>query len=259
MVMKNLIKRHEIADFSIVELGTVESTMTYAKDLHDKQAVFTKNQLTARGKGGRKWEVKEGNFYLSISLIPQNKKLNELPQLSFVSAIALRDSFIEVAKKVKVNLNIKCKWPNDILINDKKISGILLESELDIQKDKLKRLIIGIGVNVIFSPKCNLLYKCTDLKEEGVDINATDLMKIFFNHFDKYYNEWIDYGFTGIRNEWLKNAYNLNKEIIVKNIKGEESDRGIFLDLDNDGNIKLKHKNGNVIKIYSGDVFGIQS
>jgi biotin-(acetyl-CoA carboxylase) ligase len=79
-------------------------------------------------------------------------------------------------------------------------------------------------------------------------------MKIFFLSFNKYYNEWKQYGFSGIRKEWLKNAYNIGKSIIVKDVEGNETNKGIFIDVDTEGNILLKNDN-KIEKIFSGDVF----
>jgi len=263
--MNKLIKKHIIKDFSIDEFDAVESTMDITRVMPDKHGSFTKNQTNGRGKNGRKWESKTGNLFFSVSVKPKNKTPDEIGQLSFVTAITLIATIENVLQEIKgiyapnlpndyltKSLDIKCKWPNDVLINGKKVAGILIESEIDQSKNEMKYVVIGMGVNVIHSPE-NVMYPATNLSKEGIKIDATDLMKYFVSNFNEVYQDWLESGFSIIRKAWLENAYKLNEEISV-NIDNETT-TGIFKDLDDTGTLLIEEKNGNIKKILSGDVF----
>lgn len=149
-------------------------------------------------------------------------------------------------------LEIKCKWPNDVLVNGKKIAGILIESEVDATTKEVTQAVIGIGVNVLYSPE-NVMYPATNLEQEGLRIDSADLMKRFVSHFNEVYKEWLNAGFKNTRKSWLENAHRLGEEISVK--ISEEITVGIFKDLDETGTLIIKRKYGKIIKICSGDVF----
>jgi BirA family biotin operon repressor/biotin-[acetyl-CoA-carboxylase] ligase len=247
--MNKLIKKHIIKDFSISEFDVMESTMDITRTMPDKHGSFTKNQTNGRGTNGRKWEAKIGNLFLSICVKPENKTVNEATQLSFVTAITLINTLKELSKN---KLNIKCKWPNDVLIDGKKIAGILLESEIDRTKNEMKYVVIGVGVNVIYSPD-NVIYPTTNLAKEGIKIDATDLMKKFVSQFSESYKTWKNTGFKNIRESWLKHAYKLNEHISVK--INEEKVEGVVEDLDWKGSLIIREPNGSIKTIISGDTF----
>ena len=238
----NLKNEYYVKDFRVLEFDVLENTMKPLFVPKDKDVVFTDDQKSAKGKGNREWKVKKGNLYLTSFL---NAKDFKQPFLfTFVAAIAMRrviESFVGVDKKVQ------CKWPNDILIDGKKCVGILLE--LDSKTQFLK---VAAGVNIIFYPE-NVSYAATCLKEQGSDVCAKEFLDKFVEVFSSCCSEFKAKGFEVIRNEWLKYAYNLRKQITVK--LDEKEYIGVFEDLDKEGNLVLKLENGAVQKISSGDVF----
>jgi len=250
--MNNLIKTHFLNNFNIQEYDVVESTMDIARTLNDRSCAFTKEQTKGRGKNDRKWEAKRGNLFLSICIKPQRQSINEVAQLSFVTSVALANVLKRISDDNKLNLNINCKWPNDVLIDGKKIAGILLESEIKNGVGTPLTTIIGIGVNVLFSPE-NVMYPTTNLLNEGIKIDATELMKKLVEEFDVLYYNWLNQKFSNIRNLWLNYAYKLGKEISVKTTN--ITTNGIFENLDEDGTLIIRKDNGEVIEILSGDVF----
>jgi BirA family biotin operon repressor/biotin-[acetyl-CoA-carboxylase] ligase len=190
---------------------------------------------------GRNWVSPSGNLYFSLVLKPK-KSLEISSQLSFVAAVCLGLVLAELSNDAK---RINYKWPNDILIDDKKVAGILLESDAGF-------VILGIGVNIKSHPQ-NTNYPACNLEDQGFAIDdKINLLKKFLDNFSNLYQKWQDFGFTPIRNLWLNQAYNLNKEINVN--LPNKSLRGVFKNLDEQGNLVLE-TDKKIQLITSGEVF----
>ncbi|MDR3289980.1 MAG: biotin--[acetyl-CoA-carboxylase] ligase [Rickettsiales bacterium] len=191
--------------------------------------IIAQTQTMGKGKANRVWKSENnGNLYFSMSI---NADANlDYSQISFIVSIALRSNIV----------NSISKWPNDILLNDKKCCGLILE------KDK-NNLIIGIGVNINEYPQ-DTNFLATSLKNEGIIVEKYSLLRGFLDSFNYYLNVWLEQGFLPIREEWLKRCYKFGGEIKV-------NDRvGIFNGFDKDGTLLFKCNN-KIEYIKSGDVF----
>ena len=135
--------------YQLVELDCVDSTNAEAKRLGEEGApdctiVWAKRQTSGRGRRGREWVSDEGNLYFSI-LLRMPYPMAAMTQLSFVAANAVADA-VSVAAPRGSFVNVK--WPNDVLLEGQKVSGILLEGEPDMETGAFKYLVIGVGVNI---------------------------------------------------------------------------------------------------------------
>lgn len=228
--------------FNIIEIEETTTVMDYIKKFKPNTVVVTNKQINGRGKYGRKWiSNKSNNLYLALSISMNNTNIN-YSNYCFLTSVAMLKSILELAN---CNINIKIKWPNDILLNNKKICGILLESDL-----YNKQLIIGVGVNIDDTPKFsdNVIFQATSLKQEGILIDKNKLINKFIDTFENYS---ID-NFNLIRKQLLNYSYNLNKTITVKT--GKNIITGIFVDIDDQGTLLL-NCGDSIKKIYSGDIF----
>lgn len=144
---------------------------------------------------------------------------------------------------------VQNKWPNDLLINEKKVAGLLLESKNNQQNCEL--IILGIGVNIDSHPD-STIFPASNLKELGIEITPEILLQKFLDKFDALYQNWLNFGFTNIRNAWLSKAYHLKEKISVR--EGENKIEGIFEDMDNDGSLILKIGD-ETKKITAADIF----
>jgi BirA family biotin operon repressor/biotin-[acetyl-CoA-carboxylase] ligase len=234
-------------NFLIHQFEELESTnktafeLTEAKKTFDREIILAKKQNAGRGRKDRNWTSPEGNLYFSIILQPQIS-IDKIPQISFVAAAALK-SIME-----KFTKNVCCKWPNDILIKNKKCAGILLESKIN-QKD-CEFVILGVGINIDSNPD-NTLFPATSLKNHQIEILPLELLEKFLDEFEKIYQNWLDFGFSSVRNLWLNNAFKLKEEIFIN--LGDQKINGIFIDLDMEGNLILQTPN-HLEKITVGDV-----
>ncbi len=227
----------------LINLEETSSTNEAVKELppfSDKVAISAKLQTKGRGRLNRVWQSPKGNVYLSLCLSLDT--LETAGQFSFLTALSL----MEAIESLCPTLEVQCKWPNDILIKGKKVSGILLET------DGFSRLIIGVGINLI-APHCKeVIYPITSLLEEGFKIEVQTMIKTFLYCFDKSLTRLNSEGFFPILKSWEKKAYGLGQPMIA-NLANEQI-QGVFYGLNEQGCLLLQKEN-EIIKITAGDVF----
>lgn len=271
--------------FRILAFEELGSTNDEAKRLAAEGAphgtvVWAKRQTAGRGRRGRTWASPEGNLFCSIivgtkgawsslslrerdGVRDSETRLphplphpNPLPRagegnpshLSFICALAVADmvrEFLPSHSPQKITL----KWPNDVLVDKKKISGILLEADLLAVNPWL---VAGIGVNVKHYPD-DTPYSCTSLKAEGVETTAETALHKLVSHFGKWLSILEKEGFAPVRAAWLNQAENLGGNIIAK--LSDKNIPGTFVNIDKNGALLLKDENGKLHTITSADVF----
>ena len=187
--------------------------------------VLAHEQTHGRGRRGNPWKgANDGNFAASLMTRPRYP-LPEWAQLSFVAALALHDVLSGLAPRAEVRL----KWPNDLLVGGKKISGILLETEGD-------ALILGVGVNLASAPSDEpgatclaAISRTVPTPEAFLDLLAPAFVVREARH--------IAHGFAATRADWLERASGLGEPIVAR-LPGAEH-RGIFEDVDETGALVL--------------------
>ena len=238
------ITRHRLDDVG----STNSHALDLARDGHLGPLWVTANrQLTGRGRHGRTWVSEPGNLYASLMLTDPAPvaKLSELP---LVAAVALAHA-VEDAGKLREMVQLK--WPNDLLVSGRKISGILLESA-QIGRGSVA-VVLGFGVNIRHHP-AKADYPTTSLSE----LNGTTDVDSVFTALESALMQWIGAwargtNFTEIRQQWLARAAGLGTPVRVR-----LSDRvieGRFRDLDDEGRFVLTGRDGKRITISAGDVF----
>lgn len=246
-----------INDYHLLAYECVDSTNEEAKRLAEGGAahgavIWAKEQTAGRGRLGRQWESKSGNLFVSLLLSPE-LPLAEAAQLSFVSAV----SAVEALQPLLPGEGrFSCKWPNDILLGDKKLGGILLESfttQTEASSKPKQWVVAGIGINIDSSPE-NALYPATCLKESGVElVSAKIVLTRFIESFIENYDNWMREGFPPIRASWLEKAYGIGQEVKIN--AGGETLAGTFTGMSETGEMLLNTAEGQEIAINSGDVF----
>jgi BirA family biotin operon repressor/biotin-[acetyl-CoA-carboxylase] ligase len=191
--------------------------------------------------------VPPGNLYLSMVLRPEAPAANA-PQLGFVAALALGDALDQLAGP---GLQLRYKWPNDLLAGGSKFAGILLESEMA-AAGGLDFVIIGIGVNLVSAPR-DLEYPATSLADQGVSgVTPAALLEAFATDFALWAERWRREGFAPVRAAWLGRASGIGQAIRVRLEKLTLDGR--FLDLDHDGALVLGGSDGRR-RVAAGEVF----
>lgn len=195
-------------------------------------------QTKGRGRFDRKWVSEKGNLYTSL-LINIISDPN-YAQLSFVIALAIAHALSKHLQGVQL------KWPNDVLLNTKKVAGILLEREGDY-------LVIGFGVNCAHAPT-HTQYPATCLAHENCMLEPAALLQEILACFWDLYAEWQQNGFALVRTQWLALAKGVGEKLRVQ--QGNGYLEGIFVDLDaRDGRLILKKEDGSLVHLSAGDVY----
>ena len=225
----------------LIKFDVIDSTNTYLKtnyeSLDNLTVVTSEHQTNGKGRLGRTW-VDEDDLLFSI-LIKEN--IEKPTDYSFLIGAVL--------VKVLSDYNPKIKWPNDIIINDKKCIGILLEG---VTKEKQECVIIGVGINVNTTkfPE-DLLFKATSLRNESnkrIDKESLleKIIEEFINEYSDYKNKKSDY-LNIVRN----NFYLDNKDISF--LYNNREERGNVQGIDDEGNLIVK-TNDKILYLNSGEV-----
>lgn len=244
---------HLPSPYNLITLDSIDSTNEEAKRLAGDGApegvvVWAREQTAGRGRRGRGWVSGPGNLYCSILLRPKCHAFKAM-QLSFVAALAMTEAVASVMPK---GTFVNCKWPNDVLVEGRKISGILLESQT-IPLGGMDWLIIGAGLNINSFPEDVEFPATSVLREGGKGVSVERMLETFCLRFWAGYVMWKNLGFQPTRKAWLRRAAWLGKEITVR--LEHETLIGEFKALDSDGALILLH-NGTERRITAGDVFG---
>jgi BirA family biotin operon repressor/biotin-[acetyl-CoA-carboxylase] ligase len=239
-------------DYHLLSFDELDSTNEEARRLakgggHHGAVIWAKKQTGGKGRMNRQWVSAEGNLFVSILLQPQ-KPIAEFPQVSFVTVVAAIEALEPLLPEAQI---LQCKWPNDILLEGKKLGGILLESFQD--EAGVSWLVVGLGVNVdSYPPRTE--FPATCLKESGVElVSAKIILSRFIHHFIERYNEWNTKGFAPCRKQWTKNAWAMGEKLVARLPDSEIE--GIAQGIDATGSLILLQNNGKKIEIRAGDVF----
>ncbi|HLR65123.1 MAG TPA: biotin--[acetyl-CoA-carboxylase] ligase [Pseudogracilibacillus sp.] len=247
------LKTHTIGK-KFIHYESIPSTQKLAHELAIDGAkhgtiIVADEQTEGRGRLGRKWESLKGDT-ISMSFILRPHILPYVaPQLTLLTATVIA----EVIEKVS-HLQPKIKWPNDILINDKKICGIL--TEMHAEQDQVVYVVIGIGMNMNQNDEQlfkNEHYQATSLKNETSESwDIKHFIQHIVEHFEVAYEQFMEIGFSNIKNKWEHYGFKMNE--IVHYTVGKEERRGRFLGIAEDGALLMKQASGQVEKIYSAEI-----
>ncbi len=230
----------------------VSSTNDVAKELAVKGAqegvvVLAEKQSSGRGRYGRSWFSPEGGLWVTIILRPKIM-VDEAYKLTFMAGVAVAN----VLRKYGVNPLIK--WPNDVFVDGKKISGIL--TEVNSKKDYVEFTLVGIGINVN-----NVISKLAE--KHGISaislreclngkIDFDKFLRCFLSEFEELYVEFSCMGFEPILGKWKKNNLVLNRFVEVYGLGSKFS--GFAIGIDSYGALLIRLENDEVKTIVSGDL-----
>lgn len=236
----------------LIVLESVSSTNEYAfaNNLESDTLVIAPEQVSGKGRFGRAWHSSPGKN-ISLTLVKNFRiSVDEIHNVGFYSSLklleAIRDSLTDR------NFTVSLKWPNDVLLNGKKVAGMLLDSR-DL-KNPVKRMAIGIGVNVNEeSFEGELAGKATSvLIETGSEASIEELVVSFLQ---KFYDELLlTEDSIALMNKWRSYCNHIGKEVRFRLLADGEEKLAFVEDINSDGSLKLRSGDGAVRSYYSGEI-----
>jgi BirA family transcriptional regulator, biotin operon repressor / biotin---[acetyl-CoA-carboxylase] ligase len=233
---------------------SVDSTQKIAQRLAydlapEGSVVIAEEQVLGRGRLERKWySPKYTGIWMSMILRPRIP-IAKAPQLTLITAVAVVQAIEELT-----GLLPTIKWPNDILINGKKVTGIL--TELQAEADQVSAIIIGIGMNVNQTKEDfpeELQSIATSLAiEKGENISRAALIRAVFTNIERLYLLYLDKGFAPVKILWESYAISIGKNIIARTLTG--SIHGKAMGITDDGVLMIEDSSGKTHFVYSADI-----
>lgn len=236
-----------------VYMDMIESTNLEARRLANQGAeegtvVVTEEQAAGRGRLSRGWYSPFGKgLWFSLILRPDFLP-SEASKCTLMAAVALTKAFHKMGL-----VDAGIKWPNDILVNGRKLVGIL--TEMSGSMEEISYIVMGIGINVKTKQEElpeEIKHIATSLLMEGIDIERTEAFKIVLEELEHQYYEVLDRGFEETLQEWRQLSVTLGQEIEVRT--PGDTYEGTALDIDEDGNLLVKTMNGDIERIIAGDI-----
>ena len=229
LTQKEVFKDLNLEKIDFYLLNTVDSTNTFAKEKilkRDYLVVISEEQTAGRGRRGKDWYSPDaGNIYMSIRL-----RNNNPAPLSLIVGLLISEAMDSVSGQ-KINAGLK--WPNDLLIDNKKICGILVESE---NNENNNDFIIGIGINYSLPQKESWwgeIGELADILPREKLIN--NILKKIINYAENGYKNW--------KFAWEKRCVHMEKEIKAISNNQDYSEMGKFNGINEEGKMLLKTKN----------------
>lgn len=235
---------YRVSGFDSVGSTNAEALAAAAAGDAGRHWFAAREQTAGRGRRGRVWQSQKGNLAASLLLVfPEG---GDLSSLGFVAGVALAETLDTLAPGVPAKL----KWPNDVLVDGKKLSGILLEAQ-PVPGGGIA-IAIGIGVNVIATPP-DLPYPATSLREAGFVLSAETIFAGLAETFAEIFTLWNNRaGLADVLALWRRHATGIGGAISVTTPAGLVS--GSFEALDDSGRLLVRTTGGALEKVAAGDV-----
>jgi len=233
--------------WNILYFPEVSSTMNVARDQARKHCpdftvVIAGRQTKGRGRLNRRWLSDDGGLYFTMVLRPP------IPlQLSFKVSFLASLTLARVIRKM-LQIDAMVKWPNDILVGERKISGMLVE--LEAEADRVFFIALGMGINVNNDPSEAEPGASSLKKITGQEVSRKDLLARFLEEFS-YWMKKAD--FDHVISEWKKHTVTLDRHVRIVTPQAESE--GLAVDVDENGALVLELANGERKKIIYGDCF----
>ncbi len=238
---------------NIYVFDEVSSTNTVAKFLAmnkvaNGSVILSEKQTDARGRSGKAWESPEGGIWLSMIIQP-NVDYSKLPLITIATGVAVAKAIERTGIK-----NAEIKWPNDIMIHDKKVCGILTEAVT--QFNTIENVIIGVGIDANIDIKDfpeELQNGTTTIADElGRKEDENTLIRYFLEEFEKIAEQFTHEGYEDILKEWRKRSYSIGKIVEVREPFNKNYDAYV-VGIGKEGALIVEKIDGTLEKVISGE------
>lgn len=212
-------------------------------------AVIADSQNEGRGRLGRKWVSPRGvNLYTSVIFRP-NIPPHKAHAITLISAVAVAETIGAFCRK-----KAEVKWPNDVLLDSKKVAGIL--TEMSSETDRVNFIVVGIGINANMTLKdapFEIKNVATSITEKtSAPVDRIKLVTVLYSNLEKWYKIFIKSGLPPVLKAWKDYFMKEGKPITIKGLTGTV--KGVCLGVDEEGALLLRKPSGKVERVVSGDV-----
>ncbi|PLX39999.1 MAG: biotin--[acetyl-CoA-carboxylase] ligase [Deltaproteobacteria bacterium] len=247
--LKTSILGCEVRHFDELDSTNRECSRWGEEGAPEGALVVADHQLSGRGRLGRSWHDDLGESLMMSLLLRPKVELSRAPLLTFVAAVALAETLSTWLDEQKVEI----KWPNDLLVDGRKISGILLESR--IEASRLDFVVLGMGVNVKGSLDgfpSELKQSATTLEREGASgVSRLELLAGFLERLEGLYLSFTKDGFGPVKARWDRWFKMVGEEVRVTG--GDNVITGVVRELSSDGALILENK-GDLLPVHAGEL-----
>ncbi len=236
----------------VVHFDETDSTQSRARELAAAGAphgtlVVAEGQTGGRGRKGRTWfsPAREG-IYASLVLRPPLTP-TQAPRITLLSAVAVADALIQAS-----GLQIHIKWPNDLLVGERKLAGIL--TEMSAEMDSVAFAIVGLGLNVNTARfPTDLRGRATSLLlESGQPHSRVALLQRVLEQYERWYTVFLEQGFPPVARRWRELSRMLGRTITVDS--GGQRQTAVARDIDEDGRLIIERSDGRSERLFAGDI-----
>jgi len=244
-----------IVEFDAIDSTNLEAMRRAAAGERGPIWLRSDQQLAGKGRSGRGWSSPLGNLSATLLFTP-DCPLERLAQLSLVFGVAFYESVVAacVSAGRPIPEGLHLKWPNDVLIGDAKLAGILIETSV---MSGATIVAVGCGANLAVAPAVPGR-SVTSLAEHGIPISPSEFLDLLAATARQWLGIWSGgEGSDDVRNAWLDRASPLGTAIAVNTGSGPEAGR--FAGLDSDGALLMANEAGNLRRFHFGDVTGTPS
>jgi BirA family biotin operon repressor/biotin-[acetyl-CoA-carboxylase] ligase len=239
--------------FELIKFESIGSTndelkQRAIKDQADEgMAIWALEQTSGKGRQKRDWVSKPGNMYCSVLFRP-DCTMADAAQIGFLPVIAAGEALAELLGNAAP---LRYKWPNDLLLNRKKIGGALLEAGVA-QNGQASWVVVGCGMNLQHHPD-QTRFPATSVKDEmKVNLEVEAVVEAYLQKLADWYSCWQEEGFQPVRQAWLTSAHAIDEPLFIES--GSEKISGAFRDLDENGALVIETDTG-PRRISAGDVY----
>ncbi|MGR9049949.1 biotin--[acetyl-CoA-carboxylase] ligase [Halobacillus faecis] len=240
---------HELHHYDQVE-STQEIVHQLAKQGKPHgTVVIADEQVKGKGRMSRNWDSPKGKgIWMSVLLRP-NLPPVQAPQITLLAATVLARMVAERSSLVP-----QIKWPNDLLINHKKVSGIL--TEMQAEQDTIQYIVLGMGMNVNQEDREipeDIKYKASSLKvESGQHWNIQQTVQHILRLFEETYERFETHGFASVKKDWEHFGYKIGEEVTISTMR--KTWQATLIGIEPDGALRARSKDGEEEKLYSAEI-----
>ena len=241
---------------SLYVYDCVESTQLVAHQLVSENVpngtvIVAEQQTAGRGRMQREWDSAAHKGLWFTTIVRPNCLPHEAPQFTLIAAVAV----VNAIKALYPSIQPQIKWPNDLLINGRKTTGIL--TEMIAETDRIKALLIGIGINVNhvmedFPESLHEIATSLQLQLDGKEVNRALLLAEILKYLENYSDLYLKHGFARIKPLWEESSCTIGQTIRATTLK--ETIYGKAIGITEQGVLEIVKDNGEIVHVYSADI-----